>query len=426
MPRVQSGVYELPSGNPVEPNTTISSAWANTTFGDVENALTDSLDRQGRGGMSAPLSLTDGTEAAPALSFNDESISGLYRAGLNDLRFSVQAIDLFRMYDDNLGERVLQINTDTGFKNLLYEGSIDTLPVANADKELLIWNETGQIWDTTFAASEDVTYDATISGLSANNVKAALDELAATGGGSSIPDGTINEESLIWSASLGEWTANFPKALYTTFTPYLGLSATNVQLAIQQLYDGAGGGGSPLPGGTVSGQQLVWNDPGQSWSASDAPALRITFDNSGTGLTSTNVNAAIAEVNTKVPEDGTVLGQTLRWNNTAYEASSAMLVDNSNNVLFANAVQVQNTNNNFDINGGGQMVVTVAGASEMIIGPSRTGIGIDPAAASKLDVGGAIYTNNLPLTNGFERFRVMTEVAYNGITPDANTVYFLT
>lgn len=55
MPRNSAGVYSVP--NVFTPNTVISSTQVNANFSDVGTALTDSLDRQGRGGMQANLDL---------------------------------------------------------------------------------------------------------------------------------------------------------------------------------------------------------------------------------------------------------------------------------------------------------------------------------------------------------------------------------
>lgn len=58
MSRDSNGDYTLPAGvNPVVAATTITDDWANTTLQDVATALTDSLDRQGRGAPLANLSM---------------------------------------------------------------------------------------------------------------------------------------------------------------------------------------------------------------------------------------------------------------------------------------------------------------------------------------------------------------------------------
>jgi hypothetical protein len=48
MSRNGTGTYNLPAGNPVVTNTTISSTWANTTLTDIATALTGSLASDGQ------------------------------------------------------------------------------------------------------------------------------------------------------------------------------------------------------------------------------------------------------------------------------------------------------------------------------------------------------------------------------------------
>ena len=86
--RNSSGTYSLPAGNPVVSGTTISSTVHNATMSDIATALTDSLDRNGKGAMLAPLELANGTVAAPAISFDSDTDCGLYRIGANNPGFS--------------------------------------------------------------------------------------------------------------------------------------------------------------------------------------------------------------------------------------------------------------------------------------------------------------------------------------------------
>jgi hypothetical protein len=79
--RNSSGTYSLPSGNPVVGGTVISRDWANNTLGDIGQSLTDSLDRNGKGPMLAPLRVQNGSNAAPSLSFNNDQDTGLYLVG---------------------------------------------------------------------------------------------------------------------------------------------------------------------------------------------------------------------------------------------------------------------------------------------------------------------------------------------------------
>jgi len=78
MSRNGSGTYNLPAGNPVVTNTTISSTWANSTLSDIASALTGSIASDGQTTMSGQLNLgnnkiinlADGTLSADAVSFS--------------------------------------------------------------------------------------------------------------------------------------------------------------------------------------------------------------------------------------------------------------------------------------------------------------------------------------------------------------------
>jgi microcystin-dependent protein len=60
MPRNSQGLYTLPAGNPVVPNTLIESVWANSTMDDIAVALTASLPRDGSAPMTGDLTLAAG------------------------------------------------------------------------------------------------------------------------------------------------------------------------------------------------------------------------------------------------------------------------------------------------------------------------------------------------------------------------------
>ncbi len=85
MARDSSGTHTLPAGNPVVSGTAISSTVQNNTLNDISAEITDSLSRTGKGPMSAPLELTNGTVATPSLSFDSDPDTGLYRKGANNL-----------------------------------------------------------------------------------------------------------------------------------------------------------------------------------------------------------------------------------------------------------------------------------------------------------------------------------------------------
>lgn len=97
MGRNSSGVYSLPSGNPVTTGTPITSVWANSTLADVAAEITNSLDRSGRGNMLAPLKGFDGTATAPGITFGSETTTGVSRPAGGQMSLSVLAAELQRL-----------------------------------------------------------------------------------------------------------------------------------------------------------------------------------------------------------------------------------------------------------------------------------------------------------------------------------------
>ena len=79
MPRDGSGVYTLPSGNPVTTGTLIQSTWANPTMTDIAVQFNNVLTRDGVLGPTLAFKLVDGTTAAPGLAFNSEPGLGAFR-----------------------------------------------------------------------------------------------------------------------------------------------------------------------------------------------------------------------------------------------------------------------------------------------------------------------------------------------------------
>ncbi len=92
MPRNSTGNYVLPVSNPVAPDTLIDVGWANPTMSDIGAAITDSLDRQGRGTMLAPLKIIDGSAVTPSLAFNSDSSTGMFLAAPNTIGFAVGGV----------------------------------------------------------------------------------------------------------------------------------------------------------------------------------------------------------------------------------------------------------------------------------------------------------------------------------------------
>jgi len=96
MPRQPDGTYTLPNAD-VAPGDDVSSAWANSTMNDLAGALTDSLDRDGNGGMRSPLLFGDGEEAVPGIAWSNEPSSGLYRPNAGTIGISILGADVIRV-----------------------------------------------------------------------------------------------------------------------------------------------------------------------------------------------------------------------------------------------------------------------------------------------------------------------------------------
>lgn len=89
MSRNASGNYSLPDPEtPFIPNTVINSTDVNTVLSDIETEITNSLDRGGRGAMTAPLVVPSGSAAAPSLTFNGDTNTGIYASAADTLGFS--------------------------------------------------------------------------------------------------------------------------------------------------------------------------------------------------------------------------------------------------------------------------------------------------------------------------------------------------
>ena len=78
MPRNSTGNYTLPLP-PVVSGELIEANWANTSLDDIGQALTESLDRYGRGGMVGAFLFFDGTESNPGAAWANAPGTGFFR-----------------------------------------------------------------------------------------------------------------------------------------------------------------------------------------------------------------------------------------------------------------------------------------------------------------------------------------------------------
>jgi hypothetical protein len=111
MARDAAGAYSLPASNPVVTNTTIESLWANGTFSDVTQAITESLDRNGRGAMLGQFKAYAGSLVSPGLSWDSAPADGWYRAGAGDYRYAIAGVNVCRIS----GSGLMQWDSGAGY-----------------------------------------------------------------------------------------------------------------------------------------------------------------------------------------------------------------------------------------------------------------------------------------------------------------------
>ena len=159
MPRNPDGTYDLPNPD-VAPGEVISSAWANSTMNDIAATLEDSLDRDGNGGMRAPLQFGDGTVSLPGITWAAEVTTGMYRAGVGDMRVSILGTDVFRWNNGNA-----QVWTGSAWATVLIAGSEGSVPDGTAAWQTMTWNNSLAVWEATSALTTNATSGAVSAAL---------------------------------------------------------------------------------------------------------------------------------------------------------------------------------------------------------------------------------------------------------------------
>ncbi len=185
--RNSGGTYSLPAGNPVISGTTITSTWANTTLTDLGTEVTNSLDRQGRGGMAAPLKIVNGTVSAPGLTSASETSSGLFRNASGDWRFSVLGTAVLKLQSALVTTLVpLTVTGRTTTTDLTVSGTSTALSIVSASGDALTaqaaaTNGTGVMGRGVGTGSGGIFYNSAVP--AAGAAGAALNGISLNAGG---------------------------------------------------------------------------------------------------------------------------------------------------------------------------------------------------------------------------------------------------
>lgn len=155
--RNASGTYSLPTGNPVTAGNTITASWANTTLTDLGSEITNSLDRNGKGAMLAPLQCVPGSVSAPGVTFSNDSDTGVYRIGANNPGMAAGGVKAQEWATTGatfpLAVTIAGVLTADG-------GVVATNSTTNSDAITATGNGTGQGGDFTGGASSGSGIDA--------------------------------------------------------------------------------------------------------------------------------------------------------------------------------------------------------------------------------------------------------------------------
>lgn len=210
MPRNSSGVYSLPAGNPVVTNTLITTTWANATLPDIATELTSSLDRNGRGGMLAPLKVLDGAVGAPSFTFNSEPTTGFWRNAAGDVRFSLLGSLLLKMTANGIAVTTATpaaATPDYSFTagNGFYLSGTDEISVATDELQRLKITAGGILTVTAAAASNCFSaWSSTISAVTAIRGYIGTDGNGIASTGTGLKFGIRSENELLLMANAAD------------------------------------------------------------------------------------------------------------------------------------------------------------------------------------------------------------------------------
>lgn len=259
--------------------------------------------------------------------------------------------------------------------------------------------------------SDKIGYDNTISSLLATNVKSALDELASNLGTDDYPDlnnkPSINGVELLGNKTIGLLSTNIQvgsdKIGYNNATS--GLTATNVKDALDELANGSGGTGD-YPDLTnkpsINGVQLLGNKVIGLLSGNiQVGADKIGFNNTSSGLSSTNVQTALVELATDISNIPTSYdADDISYDNTSsgMVATDVQTAINELKTDIGNIPSPTATNTSYSNSTSGLVATTVQGAIDEVVSNVYTKAQIDgkvTISSTDISEGSPLATGNL-------------------------------
>lgn len=337
MPRNSAGTFTLVPGNPVQSGDVVSSTWANSTLDDVADALTDSLDREGRGGMLAPFRFADGTNLLPGASWVNENTTGFYRFDGGDLRVSVLTQDVMRW--QNTGAQVWN-STDSQWENILSGNSVPAFVNAGtAESQTLRWDNTGEQWlatDTLSVSTTTVTVNGTLlsPGAGSNSFRAGVSTGLTSQGAQAVAIGYIAGNSAQGdnAVAIGREAGRTDQAINAVA---VGRDAGNNTQGDSSVAIGKSAGSATQGNNAVA----VGNGAGSATQSANAVAVGYLAGQTTQGQSSVAVgpNAGQTSQSGNAVAVGNLAGETTQGSNSVAIGRKAGETDQGNNGIIINA-----------------------------------------------------------------------------------------
>jgi hypothetical protein len=97
--------------NSFSAGTTIESSAVNANFSDIASEITNSLPRDGQAAMTGAMKASNGTAAAPSITFGSDTDTGLYRSAANTMNYTSGGVDRGELFYLPSGTTMLFVQT---------------------------------------------------------------------------------------------------------------------------------------------------------------------------------------------------------------------------------------------------------------------------------------------------------------------------
>lgn len=264
-----SGTYIPPAGQPVATGTVIQSSSFNTLVTDIANTFNNVLPRDGQASMAGQLKLIDGTSSVPAISFNSEASTGLFRPSTGLMAVSVSGVENLRF--NSSGRVLIGTTADDGTNRLQVNGATKITGALAVTGACTV---TGALSAASYSGPLTGNVTGNVNGTAANVTGVVA--LANGGTGATTGAGALTNLGAAPIASpafSGTVTGNFSGPLTGSVTGNVSGTSANVTGVIAVANGGTGS--------TTAGGALI--------NLGAAPSASPTFTGTVSGVTATMV-----------------------------------------------------------------------------------------------------------------------------------------